>query len=141
MIFNETTHTAIFSFIRVPNHPFRDCTTYLHLAAKTGQVHVFKEIFQSEKKKDLEKCFTSSYGKTPFYLACKLGHSKIVEILLNGDHKIKINLDTKDQNGWSAFHHACAFGHLEVNMITVVEFFSEVGKIQYSYAGCKWHHY
>ena len=69
--------------------------TNLHVAAKTGQTKMFKEIIQSEKDKNQ----TNDEGFTPLAIAAKEGHFEITEFLIQNskyftnDFKWPIHLD------------------------------------------------
>ena len=54
----------------------------------------------------------NSYEETGFHLACKHGHSKVVEVLMkNSDH---LNLHARNKDGRTGFHLACMLGRIKV---------------------------
>ena len=97
------------SWIRILNIPkiLQNGDTYLHLAAKTGQLEMFEIIFASETVKN-PRC---NEGKTPFHLACQFGHFKIAEIIVQKSAEFNLDLNSKDDDGTTAFHWACINGH------------------------------
>ena len=96
--------------------------TYLHLAAKTGQIEAFKTALNEEEDINIK----NERGETSFHLACKNGHLKIVQLLLKklktifdlganfvfDNHGTDINAPTKYGN--TALHLACIGGLSDV---------------------------
>ena len=52
--------------------------TYLHCAAKTGQLKIFESMLESGKVTNPKNCRC----EIPFHLACKKGHFKIAELIV-----------------------------------------------------------
>ena len=88
--------------------------TYLHLAAKTGQIEAFKTAFNEEEDKNIK----NGGGETPFHLACQNGCLDIVQLLLKNADEAKdnhdIDLNAKTNFGITAFYYACMSGHFDV---------------------------
>ena len=82
--------------------------TYLHLAAETGQIDVFKTAL-SEKE---DKMIKNIYKETAFHLACRNGCLNIVEALLENIENIDIN--ARDKKKSTGFILACQKGHVNV---------------------------
>ena len=103
-------------WIRIVNIPtiLRLRNTYLHLAAKAGQIYAFKTALSEEEDNDIKNIF----GRTSFLLACQYGHLKIVELLLQ---KTGLNIDfnAKEIVGRTALILACYNGQSDVVKIIV----------------------
>ena len=65
-----------YPWLRIVNIPtiLKNGYTYLHLAAKTGQIEAYKEAFIGEEAKNIK----TKFGETSFLLACKNGRIQIV---------------------------------------------------------------
>ena len=59
--------------VELPKIPNRG-NTFLHLAAKAGQIEMFEEIFSESDDKNP----ANDEGLTPFHLACSYGQIKVV---------------------------------------------------------------
>ena len=70
-------------------------STYLHLAAETGQIQAFKTAFSETEDKNIK----NDYGETSFHIACKNGGFKIVQLLLH-TADLEINAKDNDNNSW-----------------------------------------
>lgn len=68
--------------------------TDLHVAADTGDVDKVKELLTRDGI-DVNK--KNDYGETPFLLATRRGHAKVVELLLL-DTRVNVNLPDKDEH-------------------------------------------
>ena len=67
------------------------------------------------KKKYWYNEFERDYMRyTAFQIACKKGHFKIVELLIQKSGELKIDLNAKNFEGNSALHMACSYGHTEL---------------------------
>ena len=66
--------------------------------------------------KSLRFDFTTknNFGQTGFHLACGVGHTKVVELLIDRSESLKFDLAAKNVNGHTGFHLACAGGHTDV---------------------------
>ena len=53
-------------------------------------------------------------GNKAFQKACKNGHSKMVEMLIQKSTKFDIDFNAKDEYGLTAFHYACKEGHSKI---------------------------
>ena len=53
-------------------------------------------------------------GNKTFQLACKNGHSKMVEMLIKKPAKFNIDLNAKYDEGMTAFHWACTNGYSKI---------------------------
>ena len=84
--------------------------TYLHLAAKHGQIDTFKVILDRETDKDL----LNDSGFTPFLVTCLSGHVNIAKMLIKKSYELKIDLRRKNRYGDTAFHLACIGGKSEL---------------------------
>ena len=98
-----------YPWLRIVNIPtiLKERNSYLHLAAKTGQIEAFKTAFNEEEDKNIK----NGVGETPFYLACYGGCLKIVQLLLK-NHDIDLNDQTNF--GLTPFYYACMSGHFDV---------------------------
>ena len=88
--------------------------SYLHLAAKTGQIEAFKTAFDEEEDKNIK----NGVGETPFHLACYSGCLEIVQLLLKNANEAKdnpeIDLNAQTNFGLTPFYYACMSGHFNV---------------------------
>ena len=122
-----------YAWLRIVNIPtiLKKRNSYLHLAAETGQIEAFKTSLKQEEDENIK----NERGETPFFLACKNGHFRIVQFLLkNTDLKIDCNAKAK----WrcvTAFHMACQLGHLDVVKI-LLENATALGIDVNARAGC-----
>ena len=64
----------------------------------------------------LDNEWDASYptGETALHLACRNGHSKIVEMIVQNSADFNINLNVKTEDGMTAFHFVCKKGHFEI---------------------------
>ena len=97
--------------------------------------HITEQIFEKLDSKSLKNCRKVSKswqecidnqnilwnqivekegGNKTFQLACKNGHSKMVEMLIKKPAKFKIDLNAKDGDGNTAFLVACKNGHSKI---------------------------
>ena len=92
---------------------------YIHRAAETGQIEIFRTAFSLETEKNIK----NENGQTSFHIACRHGSIQIVQFLLiNADSEINFNakdnhcidLNAKTKNGNTALHLASRKGHLDV---------------------------
>ena len=69
-----------YPWLRIVNIPriLKGRNTYLHLAARTGQIEPFKRALYEEENKNIK----DQYGETFFHRACKYGRFNIVQLLL-----------------------------------------------------------
>ena len=69
-----------YPWLRIVNIPtiLKNGNTYLHLAAKTGQIEAYKEALNEEEDKNIR----NECDETAFNLACKNGRIEIVHLLL-----------------------------------------------------------
>ena len=69
-----------YPWLRIVNIPriLKRKNTYLHLAARTGQIEPFKRALYEEENKNIK----DQYGETFFHRACKYGRFNIVQLLL-----------------------------------------------------------
>ena len=102
--------------------------------------HITEKIFKKSEKKSLKNCrqVAKSWqncidnqnvlwnkivddeknANIAFAKACKIGHSKIAEMLVLKSTDLKINLNKKDKHRNTGFHFACKNDNLEiVNML------------------------
>ena len=104
------------SWIRIVDTPkILKNRKYLHMSAKLRQLNIFKRIFEEEE-------FTNPKirnGYTPFHLACKFGHFKIVEVILEKSSKYRIEINTKLEKDWTALHLASYHGHFKIVEILI----------------------
>ena len=108
-----------YPWLRIVNIPriLKRRNTYLHLAARTGQIEPFKTALYEEEDKNIK----NQRGETFFHLACKNGRLKIVHLLLtnlefdiSGINNHDIDLGAKTKYGNTAFYYACFKGHVDV---------------------------
>ena len=102
-----------YPWLRIVNIPtiLKQLDTYLQIAAKCGQVNMFKVIIESEDDKNS----VSDNGYTPFHVACRSGSVKIVEMLLEKSDEFKIDLSRKTKSGSTPFLLACGnYGNLQI---------------------------
>ena len=99
-------------WLRIVNIPtiLQEGNSYMHLAARYGQMDMFEMILCEEDNKNPK----NRGGETPFIVACIKGHMNIVIILINKSNELGIDLDIKDKYGQTGFHQACREGHSEV---------------------------
>jgi ankyrin repeat protein len=104
--------TRMYSWLRTVQIPtvLNEGNTYLHLAAKYGQIDLFKVILDIEADKDL----VNNNGLTPFHVACQYGWVKIAEMLIKKCDTLKIDLSRKSRCSNTAFHFACIGGKYEL---------------------------
>ena len=88
----------------------KEGNTYLHLAAKHGQIDMFKVIIESETDKDM----SNDSGFTPFLVTCLAGCVNIAKMLIKKSYELKIDLCRKNRYGDTAFHLACIGGKSEL---------------------------
>ena len=113
-----------FAWIRIVNFPTIPLIftanvnlqqTYLHVAAKTGQIGMFKMILESEEVKNPK----SDFNVTPFHVACYFGQYEIAKMLFENYVELKINLNELGSEGRTSLHMACERGHYKiVKMLT-----------------------
>ena len=99
----------MYSWLHIVKIPtiLNEGNTYLHFAAKHGQIDVFKVILENETDKDL-----SNYsGFTPFLFSCLAGHVNITKMLIQKSYKLKIDLRRTNKYGDTAIHLACISGN------------------------------
>ena len=89
------------------------CNTYMHLAAKKGQIEMFKVILDSETDNNSETVDCSN----SLHLACHYGRVKVVEMLLTKSDDLKVDLRRKTDNGETVFHSACIGGSFEISQL------------------------
>ena len=105
-----------YPWLRIVNIPtiLKRKNSYLHHAARTGQIEPFKTALYEEDNKNIK----NQRGQTCFHLACEYGRFDIVQLLLDpersaiNDHGIDLNGKTKYGN--TAFYYACFHGHVNV---------------------------
>lgn len=104
--------TKIYPWLRIVKIPtvLNEGNTYLHLAAKHGQIDLFKVILDRETDKDL----MNNSGFTPFLFTCLSGHVNIAKMLIKKSCELKIDLRRKNRYGDTAFHLACIGGKSEL---------------------------
>ena len=88
-----------YPWLRIVNIPsiLKKGITYLHLAAKTGQIVAFKDALDEEEDKNIK----TKFGETSFFLACKNGRIQIVVHLLEIAQatKEKRDMEFRSQQG------------------------------------------
>ncbi len=77
----------------------------LHIACKVGDSSLFQELLM------IKSAHRDRNDDNVFHLACKCGHTHIVDIILS---KLVININSGDSNGETALHIVCKSGN---NMI------------------------
>ena len=82
-----------------------DCSP-LHIATCSGDLQLFKHIFEKAKDKNPE----DSEGDTPFHNAVAYGSLDIFEFIMERAE----DKNPKNKQGWTSLHHAAAAGHLEI---------------------------
>ena len=104
--------TKMYLWLRIVKIPttLNKGNTYLHIAAKHGQIDFFKVILDRETDKDL----LNDSGFTPFLFTCLSGHVNIAKMLIKKSHELKIDLRRKNRYGDTAFHLACIGGKSEL---------------------------
>ena len=104
--------SKIYPWLRIVKIPtiLNSRNTYLHLAAKHGQIDTFKVILDRETDKDL----LNDSGFTPFLVTCLSGHVNIAKMLIKKCYILKIDLRRKNRYGDTAFHLACIGGKSEL---------------------------
>ena len=79
-----------YPWLRIVNIPtiLKERNSYLHLAAKTGQIEGFKTALNQEEDKNIK----NELGQTSFHLACVNCRPKIVNLLMKStDFEIDFN--------------------------------------------------
>ena len=115
-----------YPWLRIVNIPtiLNNGNTYLHLAAKTGQIETYKKALVEEKDKNIR----NECNQTSLMLACKHGRFQIVQFLLNnidlefdlnaktkkGSTAFHIDLNAIDIYGKTGFHWTCSQGHTDI---------------------------
>ena len=104
--------TRMYLWLRIVKIPtiLNGGNTYLHLAARNGQIGQFRDILDIEADKNP----VNENGFTPFLVACHSGCVKITEMLLKKYDELKVDLSRKDKCGSTAFHLACIGGRYEL---------------------------
>ena len=106
-----------YPWLRIVNIPtiLKERNSYLHQAAATGQIEAFKIALNQEGDVNIK----NEHDETSFYLACKNGCFKIIQLLLENTG-LEIDFNAKDNSrGFTAFHFACQRGHFEVVKVLV----------------------
>ena len=104
--------TRMYPWLRTVQIPtiLKEGDTYLHLAAKYGQIDMFKVILDIGADKNL----VNNNGLTPFHVACQYGWIKIAEMLIKKCDALKIDLSRRSRCRNTAFHFACMGGKYEL---------------------------
>ena len=97
--------------------------TYLHLAAKHGQIDMFEVILNGEADKNL----VNDFGYTPFFVACRYGQMRIAELIMKKSTDLKSDLSRKDIGGETVLHKACSSGNSDSNSV-LVEMLMKISK-------------
>ena len=102
----------MYPWLRIVNIPtiLKNGNTYLHIAAKHGQIDMFKGILDSETDKNI----MNPSGSTSFLVACWSGCVNIAEMLIQKSDELKIDLSRKNSYGNTALHLACIKGKSEL---------------------------
>ena len=83
--------------------------SYLHLAAKSGQIKAFETALNEKSGKKNTK---NKLGKTPFHLACDKGHSNVVKILMKNPSALSIDFNV-------VFSLICVYYHTHPTFLTI----------------------
>lgn len=85
----------------------------IHLAAKTGNVKIFKSLLEKIKNVNVKQ----KYGYTALHIAVSMHHTQIVNELLNDQ---RVDLNAQDDGGWTPLHLASQFGFCDIVKLFVI---------------------
>merc|ERR1719288_337142 len=69
---------------------------------------------QKSVELNIELNVKDSLGQTAFLMACKNGHTKLVEMLLQKSAELNMNFNADTRNGLTPFHYVCSNGHTKI---------------------------
>ena len=105
-----------------PLNPMVFCPRFLHIAEQIFE-HLDNKSLKNcrEVAKSWQECIDdrnilwiriveAKGGNAAFQSACRNGHSKIAEMLMQNSAEFHIYLNVKDEYGWTAFHFGCDIG-------------------------------
>ena len=85
-----------YPWIRIVNIPKRlsEGNTYLHIAAKNGQIEIFTKIINEDDDRNPK----NERGSTPFLVACQYSQSELVKMLIKNSADLKIDLNARGKS-------------------------------------------
>ena len=88
--------------------------SYLHLAAKTGQIEAFRTVLSEEDDINIKNV----YGETSFHRACEKGRLNIVELLLESAN-LNVDINARGSREFTGFICACQGGHSNIAKLLI----------------------
>lgn len=112
------------------DHQDSEHRTALHLGVKSGDIETVELLLkQKANRKTLD-----FYGLSPFDEAAKLGHLKIMELLLNSKNFVREKVMISERLLNSALNYAAEYGHA-----IIVQLLLKSGATLKSSGDCEWY--
>lgn len=83
--------------------------TVLHLASRLGNAEMVSIIL--ELRPEMVSAENNDNSETPLHEACRLGHEKVVRLIMKTNQWVAIKLNCDNQ---SPFFLACSYGHFQI---------------------------
>ena len=83
--------------------------TVLHLASRLGNAEMVSIIL--ERRPEMVSAENNDNSETPLHEACRMGHEKVVRLLMEQNQWVAIKLNCDNQ---SPFFLACSYGHFQI---------------------------
>jgi len=90
--------------------------TPLMKACELGKTEIVQALLDKAKNnQDIAvNAHESKYEYSAWHFACKNGHQKIVDLLIQNAKYLQINLNIRANYNWTGFMRACCYGKVEV---------------------------